>query len=339
MKRIFFALLLLVAFNACKNQEISFPDNDFTSGYFPYQYPVRTLVLGNYIYDNTNDNNHKFLISATMGGVYENKKDRVFKIQVDESLCQNALFSGTGTPIIPLPRNYYTLSSENEIVIPAGSVSGSIEVQLTDAFFEDPLASKLAYVVPIRITAVSELDSLLKGLPRVPNADPRVVTDWEIVPKNFTMFAVKFVNPFHGNYFLRGKSTLKDSTGQVIETSTYEEQFVEQNPVLGLVSISKNQVKGTSSLRSGSLNGSFDMILTFNGNDCVVSSPEGAAYEVTGTGKFMENADEWGNKKRDAIQLAYEVKVGNQTYSANDILVVRDRNVVMEVFQPVVQNN
>src|SRR5690606_40132235 len=93
MKNSIFAVILFLAFSACKNQEINFPDYDYTAGYFTYQYPFRTLVLGNYIYDNTNDNNHKFLISVMMVGVYENKKDRIFKIQVDESLCNNVVRS------------------------------------------------------------------------------------------------------------------------------------------------------------------------------------------------------------------------------------------------------
>jgi len=334
MKNSIFAVILLLAFSACKNQEINFPDYDYTAGYFPYQYPVRTLVLGNYIYDNTNDNNHKFLISVTMGGVYENKKDRIFKIQVDESLCNNVVFASTNTPIYPLPRQYYTLSSEDQIVIPAGEISGSIEVQLTDAFFDDPLASKLAYVVPVKITEVVELDSLLTGVPRIPNADPRVAADWEVAPKNFTLFAVKFVNPFHGNYFQRGRSSVKDSTGQTIESNVYRERYVEQNPVVSLLSVSKNQVVTSATLRSPSLEGSFDMVMTFNGNDCVISSPEGANYQVSGSGKFIENADEWGNKKRDALHISYDVSLGNQVYSATDTLVVRDRNVIMETFQP-----
>ena len=47
---------------SCQNQEIDFPDFDYTTGYFPYQYPIRTIILGDYIYDNSNDNNHEFVI-------------------------------------------------------------------------------------------------------------------------------------------------------------------------------------------------------------------------------------------------------------------------------------
>ena len=67
MKKILIILTLITGLIACNKQKDQFPDFDYTTGYFPYQYPVRTLVLGDYIYDNTNDNSHKFLISAAMG--------------------------------------------------------------------------------------------------------------------------------------------------------------------------------------------------------------------------------------------------------------------------------
>ena len=85
MKRLILLLIILVGLVSCENFEINHPDFDYTSGYFPYQYPVRTLVLGDYIYDNSNDNAHKFLISIAMGGVYENIRDREFTFQIDES--------------------------------------------------------------------------------------------------------------------------------------------------------------------------------------------------------------------------------------------------------------
>lgn len=328
--------MLLTALAACKNQDIDFPDFDYTTGYFPYQYPIRTLVLGKDIYDNTNDNNHKFLISATMGGVYENTVDRIFRIQVDNSLCENALFSGTQAPIRPLPLEYYTLSSPDQIVIPSGEVSGGIEVQLNDAFFEDTLAIGLSYVVPIRISQVTNLDSVLRGKSVLPAPDPRVISHWEAVPKDFTMFAIKYVNPYHGNYFHRGKSTLKDSTGQVIETTTYQQAHVTSDEVWKLTTASKNQVSVSGVLRSEAVSGPLNLLLTFSGENCTVTGGKDFPYQVTGTGKFITDGDEWGNKKRDAIHISYEFSDGKHTYSATDILVARDRAVVMEVYQPVI---
>src|SRR5512133_2960714 len=111
MKKIFLIILTVFVLFACRNFDIKHPDFDYTTGYFPYQFPVRTLVLGDYIYDNANDNAHKFVVSVAMGGVYDNTKDRVFAITVDNNLCNNILFKAGGDQIKALPSNYYTLSS------------------------------------------------------------------------------------------------------------------------------------------------------------------------------------------------------------------------------------
>ncbi len=136
MKKILLIVLVTIGLMSCHNFDIEHPDFDYTSGFFPYQFPVRTLVLGDYIYDNANDNAHKFVISVAMGGVYENTQDREFEFEVDESLCNNVLFNTDGDTVHVMPSNYYTLSSDNKMVIPEGKMNGGVEVQLTDAFFQ-----------------------------------------------------------------------------------------------------------------------------------------------------------------------------------------------------------
>lgn len=95
MKRIFYIYLLaiLTSLSSCKNQDWSFDDYGTTTIYFAYQNPVRRLVLGNdEVFDNTLDNQHKCKIMATLGGVYENKTDRIMDFTVDNSLCNNLKF-------------------------------------------------------------------------------------------------------------------------------------------------------------------------------------------------------------------------------------------------------
>lgn len=305
MKKILIILTLITGLTACENQEFSFPDFDYTGGYFPYQYPVRTLVLGDDIYDNSNDNNHKFLISAAMGGVYKNTKDRVFDIRLAPELCSNAKFESTGENIHLMPQNYYTLAS-NRITIPAGEVNGSVEVQLTDAFFNDPLAIRLGYVIPLRLVGSSDEDTILQGKAIKPNPDPRVAGDWEITPKDFTMFAVKYVNKYHGNYLHRGASILKDPSGVIIENPSYHAQYLVKNEIWKLSATGKNQVSLTGTTNSSTMPGVFQMDLSFADNGtCTVRNPEGAAIPVTGTGKFVQDGDEWGGKKRNVIILSY----------------------------------
>jgi len=141
MKRIsalFITILALGAFS-CQNDDWEFSDFDYTSVYFPYQYPVRTLVLGDYVFDNENDNNMRFTIAARVGGMYENHSNWSVQFRVADELAED-LEDANGNTIMALPSAYYTLNPASELVIPKGQFDGRIEVQLTEDFFEDPLA-------------------------------------------------------------------------------------------------------------------------------------------------------------------------------------------------------
>lgn len=316
---------------SCHNFDTDFPDFDYTTGYFPYQFPVRTLVLGDYIFDNENDNAHKFVISAAMGGVYSNSKNRVFNIQVDESLCNNVGFSGGGA-IKALPSTYYTLSNASQITIPSGSVNGGIDVQLNDAFFNDPDAIKNTYVVPIRMVSSNDVDSILVGDPAVANPDVRFESQWAITPKNFTMFGIKFINEWHGNYFHYGSSTTNGTA------KAYKEIYVEYNAVCKLVTTGRNQVSLTRKLDSDSWAPEVTLLFNFSGDNCTITAPAGAGYTVSGQGTWNKDQgdyDSFGNKPRNVLSYSYTVSDGTNTYSAQDNLVARDRAVTLETYTPV----
>ncbi|ODS81015.1 MAG: hypothetical protein ABS46_12725 [Cytophagaceae bacterium SCN 52-12] len=335
MQKLLVAAFLMTGLYACKNAEIDHPDFDYTTGYFPYQYPVRTLVLGDDIYDNTNDNAHKFVISVAMGGVYENTKERSFSFRVDETLCNNAAFNGAGDTILPLPAGYYSLSSPGTIVIPGGKVNGGVEVQLTDAFFSDPKAITLGYVVPLVLTGSNDVDSILTGSSTLPSPDRRIAGNWIAAPKDFTMFAIKYINEFHGNYFHSGEAYVADAAGKRLDERVYKKAYIEQNDVRLLTTTARNQVKLSTFLQSDTLTGQINMLLDFNGNQCTVSSAD-TNFVITGTGEFKKDAFEWGNKKRNGITLTYEVTDGVNIYHARDELVARDRAVKMETFTPAI---
>ena len=337
MKKIFIILIIISGLYSCSNFPVDHPDFEYTSGYFPYQYPVRTLILGDYIYDNSNDNDHKFIISVAMGGVYNNNMNRSFSIQVDESLCNNVLFGEGGDTIKALPQNYYTLSSNNTIVIPKGAFNGGIEVQLTDAFFNDPLAIKNSYVVPLKITGSNDVDTILVGSSPNPNADPRDASQWVVTPKNFTMFAVKYINEYHGTYFHYGQNTVRDGANAVVETQTYSTQYVENNTIARLHTSQRNQVSFSTFLKSQIMgNPGIELLLTFSGNNCTVTADPGSGFTVSGTGEFKSKAYAWGNKDRDGIVINFTVSDGTYTYEASDVLVIRDRAVAMETYSPVI---
>ncbi len=342
MKKILILLAFAICLISCQNQDIDFPDFDYTTGYFPYQYPIRTIILGDYIYDNSNDNNHEFVISVAMGGVYENTQQRIFKFVVDEELCTDAYFAD-GSPIRPLPSSYYQLSDNQKIIIEPGNVNGGIKVKLNDEFFDNPLSIKNTFVVPLRLTGVINIDTLLQGKANSAAADLRIAGEWAAAPKHFTMFGVKFINPYHGNFLYFGKSSLSENN-TVVEQKTYKEKFIETNTVVKLTTTARSQVSIRLPFQSSVLNGFYDMLLNFESNNfdaaggvtCTVAAPEGSIYTITGSGKYMQKTEEFGDKKRDAIYLSYTVNSDTHSYSATDTLIMRDRAVVMETYTPTI---
>ena len=115
MKKVFLMSFILLSILTACNKDWEFPDYKYSTVYFPYQSPVRTLVLGEDVFDNTMDNQHKFMIMATLGGVYENKKDVTIDMSVDNLLAQNLKFgSASGSDVVALPSNYYSIPKKNQ---------------------------------------------------------------------------------------------------------------------------------------------------------------------------------------------------------------------------------
>ncbi|WP_121357560.1 DUF5627 domain-containing protein [Flavisolibacter nicotianae] len=344
MKRtLLIASVLLTVLTAC-NKDWEFPDYKYTTVYFPYQSPVRTLVLGEDIYDNTLDNQHKFLIMATMGGVYENKKNITLNLEVDEALGQHLKFeTPSGDSVFVLPSNYYTLPKDKQIVIPSGKLMGGIEVQLTDAFFQDPRSIKNTFVIPLRIASVTGADSVLRGRTELASPDRRKPGDWVIAPKDFTLYAIKYINPYHGSYLRRGVDVVTGAGGNTaLDTNfIYHAPYVEKDQVVSLATraLDENSVTLTTRNKGSNLDVPFQLVLKFdNQGKVTVSNPATATYTITGNGEFVKKGDMWGNQQRDVLHLKYQVNFGTTVHTITDTIVIRDRGVKMETFNPVVVN-
>ena len=339
--KIAFPILLLLAVFSCKNEPWDFPDYRFSSTYFPYQTPVRTLVLGTYDeVDNTKDNNLQFSIGVAIGGLYDNGQDRKVGYVLDETLTQK-LYTSAGDTLVPLPQDYYTLSPTGSMVVPKGSMQGFIDVQLKDAFLNDPRAFKNRYVIPLKLIS-TETDSILSGYTLKSNPDPRIASDWTIVPKNYTLYGIKFINQYHGKFLYRGKDMLTNAAATKVDEVVYRQKFVEKNAVVALTTKGRSQVELTAAVRrTAGSPGNFKAKLTFDvqGATCVITTAPGSAYPVTGTGKFIKEGDEWGGKKRNTIILDYQITdvAKGEFHHVNDTLVMRDRAVVLETFTPVIK--
>lgn len=321
---------LLLSFTACESSDNEFPDFDYQTVYFATQYGLRTIELGeDEFIDNTLDNQHKMKINATWGGGYTNRKNVIIDTKVDESLCENLYFKGTNTPVTPMPTNYYTLAS-NQINIPKGQIMGGIEVQLSDAFFADEKSLGDNYVIPMMMTGVQGADSILQGKAAV--GDPELTNSghWSIQPKNFVLYAVKYVNPWHGEYLRRGvdQAVINGVSSQLIR----HQQYVEKDEKVNITTRSlQDNVLHLSTKDSQGNIFNFDLSLKFSEDgNCTVGSTSDN-FTISGNGKFVKKGEKnsLGGKDRDAIYLDYTVdfKNKNMQYATKDTLVLSSRAV------------
>jgi hypothetical protein len=345
MKKIFLIFFILVFVLVACNKDWSFPDYKYTTVYFAYQTPVRTIVLGEDIIDNTLDNQHKCLIMATMGGVYENKKNITLNVAVDTALAGRLKFeTASGDTVLAMPDNYYSLAGTGtkKIVIPAGKIMGGIEVQLTDAFFQDPRSVKRTFVIPVKILSVENADSVLRGKSDMASPDPRKAGDWVIPPKDYILYAVKYINPYHGFYLRRGIDVAQGAGGNTSLDTTvvYHAPYVERDEVCSIVTTALDEVSVSLVAKNkGNTNTPFTMLLKFDSQgNCTITNPASASYTLTGTGKWVKKGDMWGNQQRDVLHLKYQIDFGTTIHNLTDTIVMRDRGVRMETFTPVVVN-
>lgn len=336
---IIFIGALLFGMFSCQNEEWDFPDFEYSTVYFPYQYPVRTLVLGDYEYDNENDNNLKFVISAHIGGMYENTSEQTVTFAIDEALAQNLRTENEDTLKL-LPSNYYTINPTDQFTIPKGEFHSGFEVQLNEAFLNDTMAYKTHYILPVRMQN-SSLDSILQGKPAIANPDLRIPGHWEVSPKDYTIFGIKYINPYHGKYLHRGISIISDVSNTPVDTIIYRQPFVEQDEIWHLQTAGRNKVTIAGSIRSSAGSpGELLMDITFDEAGAgIITGSSQSEFPITGTAQFIENGDSWGGKERNAIHLDYTINVDTDTHEIKDTLVIRDRDVRFETFNPVVVQN
>ena len=336
MKTRFLMLLaFVVVFAACENQENDFDDFGSTAVYFPFQTPARTIIQGRYdLGINENDNNQKFEISLTMGGVFTNDVNRRVGFRLAPELLSDV------ENVTELPQNYYTIETESPVTIPSGSIKGKISVQLTDAFFDDPLSfagdNDVHYVVPLKITNYENLDSLLTGVKLVDNPIKIRDEDWDPLPKDYTLFGIKFMNEYQGIYLRRGADVMTNGAGEVT-TSEYRAEFIERDELTNLTTTGRSNVSYINRVRRGELNspGDVSIELLFSSDDtCTVVSSGDDPYNVSGSGRFVEDGDEWGGERRNVIYLDYTYTdaVNSETHAVRDTLVIRNRDVKFEEF-------
>jgi hypothetical protein len=304
-----------------------------------------------------------------MGGAYGGR-DAYVDIVVDETLCNNLYFTDAGgnaaDPVLPMPAAYYSLSSN---VIPYnGDPRGYVEVQFTDAFFNDEKAIENTYVIPLRMTSVRGIDHILTGTPREGLSPSRTNTeDWEVLAKDYVLYCVKYMNPWQGKYIRRGVDNVmedgvvnsvvvrKDFSLVNTDVERYTSNPINQNDEVCAIS-TKNMKQAIFPVyvnigkdKDGSARPSqlCNLVLTFDGDKCVISNDD-EEEPSTGSGEFIVKGTEkpeykdyqWGNMngepvQRDILRLAYNVTfkkgrvIGKKTVNGKEVDWILDNDVTV----------
>lgn len=310
-----FAAVAALAMTSCESGNPEFDDFDRQTVYFAYNGVARTVELGkDQEVDLTLDNQHKVRITATMGGSYGNKRDITVKIAVDPTIIEGKTFPG-GNAMELMPSSYYKMASD-QIVIPAGSLVGGVEVELSDAFFNDPKALSNNYVIPVKMTSiVSGADSILES-------------------HSFVCYAVKYVNPYHAYYLRRGVDNVNIDGAS--STNVRHKAYIEYDESVSMstLSLTGNCLPLTFKNEEGK-DKTVELHLNFGSDGACTITSGTDGVEVTGSGKFVENGEKKAisNQDRDVIYLDYNVKLNDKvSYATKDTLVLQARGIAPETF-------
>lgn len=353
MKKLIFPIIVLgAAVTGCQNSDVDFPDFEYQTISFAHQQPIRTITLGDEMYaDNTLDNEHAFEVKAVLGGVNENRRDHMVRFAIDNSLCERIKFTD-GRDVKALPAEYYSVNTDY-IVIPKGKVLGGFRVDLKDAFFADPEAVNVTYVLPVRL--VESKDSILEGQPKpefVDNADRLNPDHWRVLPKDYVLYAVKYINKYTGCWLSKGTDKIVNNG----EASTVDRQaqYWEKASLRYLTTKSLNESVYSFSHAVSTINDrgeksekniACDLILSVDANGAVTVSTESAGCTATGSGQWTYKGEKkaFADSDRDRLELNYtytiEYVINDMTgekavYKAdiNEVMCMRDRQNKLEEF-------
>jgi hypothetical protein len=317
--------LAAAAFCSVSCYESYVKDYDFDTIYFPYQFDLRTFIVGEGM---------KFDMGVELAGTLLNDRDRKVDFEVDPSLLTENLgpliesedgftaydiLSGASTKVSPsqkyvlddyqaanntaleaLPASMYTLSNDHSMVIAKGRHTATVTVKADSlAICADEASYVPHYVIPLRIKSV-DADKLLPG-------------------KSYVIMVVRVQSMFFGTYYQDGTSKEVDPSGKVVAEKSYESKVNDSDAfVVNLTSVSPYAV--TTNTNS---NSDLAVKITLGSdNKLTVSSADGKTA-VTSGDCFFNGAKLLQDRK---LHLNYSyVNAKGNTVTVSDVLSFRNR--------------
>lgn len=217
------ALFLLVS---CEYEDY-IEDFDFSGTYFASQQPLRTIVAGG---------TESFEVGVTIAGLRNDDGSQWVDFEID-SLLLDSLPEASGLKL--LPESYYTLGDPGRFNI-VKSFLRTVKVELTEEFFNDPLALANTYALPLRIVDKSMAIDSIMGF-NVP--ETTVVSSENSENMDITIVVVKYVSPYSGTYYAKGVQYTLNAAGMPTDTTMYSIDELSLNKEIEMESLGVNSVE------------------------------------------------------------------------------------------------
>jgi len=309
MKKILGLIILTAIMSSCYKDYVK--DYDYNAIYFPYQYDVRTVIVGegmNYI-----------KVGAALGGVRENTIDRTVNYTLNNTLITPALLAtmktsatyiknavASTTTLLPMPTAYYTLSNPSQMIIHKGQHEGDVTLSLDSTkFLTDPLTLNANYAIPFYITSATT-DSILP-----------------LMRSNVVI--IKYENTLFGNYWHGGVTTVKDASGNTVSTNKYPTTIPTPETKIWVLKTTAPWdliVNGYSDQTTTKVGGEFK--ITLNGTNVTISSVTGSTKVVLPDGASTFNKPKLLQDRKLFLNYKYANADGSTSY-AKDTLTFRNR--------------
>ncbi len=283
------ALVYLLAFSVLTFTGCGFDDDiveyPTKAMLFTYQEYNRELVVGEGL---------RFKLGVVFAGLEKNDRNRKATYEIDPSLVPE------GCTL--MPSDYYSCSDPSTIIVRKGELKGYMPVTIDSTkFVSDPMAMTGKYVIPFRLTA-ADVDTIPVG-------------------KDYMVLHLKYLAKQFGYYQYSGKTVEVGG-----ESRNYESVSTETTSVRQLITAGPNTLRmiadpyGTAADPAKTVD--FSMLLgvpTSGGGKVAITPDPESGVEVTANGESTYNAS------TKTFILRYKYVVGGKEYTAEDILVFRNR--------------
>lgn len=299
MKKILMLFSLIILLTSCYDDYVKDFEKSFV--YLPFQTNVRTFVVGEGM---------KVEVGAVLGGVLENKKERVVNYVIDNSIVTPQVYesltkdtrdyvkNNLSGSISGLAAGNYTLSDSKAMIIKKGAHNGTVVVRPDSAkFLADVDNLKAKYALGFVITSCADVDTVNMA-------------------KNTAVIAFRYENMLFGNWFRSGVAA---SNGQSV---AYRAKINQSNADLGILTTVAPLKLYYNHYGVPTNNGG--MYLTLNKDNTIsISSVAAPGMQVVQDGDCKYNA---AKKLQDRkIFLSYKYTENGVTVQCKDTLAFRDR--------------